>query len=194
MNENEPRQETVGIFGGSFNPPHVAHGLACLYALSVAPLDRILVIPSYQHPLDKALLDYGHRLAMTKLAFRHLEPWVEVSRIEEELGGVSYTVDTLSELRRRNPDARLRLIVGSDILGEVERWRRFQEIAELAPLLIVPRMTDGMNGQAQAAARFYLPAVSSTDVRRALAAGEDPGEALPLAVRDYIREHGLYGS
>lgn len=185
--------ETVGVFGGSFNPPHVSHVLACAYALSVHPLDRILVIPSYQHPLDKALLAYEHRYEMTRLAFRHLEPWVEVSRLEEQLGGVSYTVDTLTELRRQRPGSRFRLIVGSDILGEVERWRRFDDIVAMAPLLVVPRIVEtkvpaaGTQGSG-----FHLPKVSSTEIRHALAAGEEPGEVLPLSVRQYIREHGLY--
>lgn len=193
------------MFGGSFNPPHISHVLACLFALNAFPLDRILVIPNYRHPLDKALLPFSHRLAMTRLAFRHLEPWVEVSTVEEELGGISYTVDTLTELKRRMPGAVFRLIVGSDILVEVERWRRFDEVARLAPLLVVPRMLQPNGGAAgekaretgepaggQAPGQLFLPAVSSTDIRRALAAGLDPGPAVPLAVRDYIRRHRLY--
>lgn len=185
--------ETIGVFGGSFNPPHISHVLACLFALSTHPIDRILVIPSYQHPLDKALLPYHLRLAMTELAFRHLEGWVEVSRMEEELGGVSYTVDTLSELKRRHPEAAFRLIIGSDILGEVERWRRFDEVAALAPLLVVPRMVESGAGTADSTVlQLYLPAISSSEIRRTLGAGENPGTALPLAVLNYIREHGLY--
>lgn len=185
---------TVGVFGGSFNPPHVSHVLACLFALSTSPIDRILVIPSYVHPLDKALLSFDHRLTMTRLAFRHLEPWVQVSTIEEELGGVSFTIETLSRLKSLAPQHQFRLIVGSDILDEVQRWRRFDEIVKLAPLLVVPRIMSktGQPGAGRPENHLVLPAVSSSEIREVLLRGDDPGERVPLAVRTYIREHGLY--
>lgn len=189
----DPAGETVGVFGGSFNPPHVSHVLACLYVLATYPVDRILVIPSYQHPFDKALADYADRLEMTRLAFRHLDGWVEVSRIEEELGGVSYTVDTLRELRRRLPEVHFRLIVGSDILGEVSRWRNSEEVQALAPLLVVPRRTEGDGaGCSGTESGFVLPAISSTEVRQRLAAGGEAGNAIPLQVREYIARRALY--
>ena len=182
------RKRIVGLFGGSFNPPHVSHVLVCDFALCTWPLDAILVIPNHTHPLGKQLMPYGHRLAMAELAFRHLAPHVLVSRIEEEIGGVSYTIDTVRELSRRHPDVSYRLIVGSDILSETTRWKDYATLEKLAPLLVVPRLENGLAGRSG----FYVPAVSSTDIRQRLALGEDPGPAVPWAVREYIMSHGLY--
>ena len=182
-------RRTVGLFGGSFNPPHVSHVLICDFALCAWPLDEILVIPNNAHPLGKRLEPYEHRLRMTELAFHHLSSRITVSRIEEELGGVSYTIDTVRELSRRDPHSSFRLIVGSDILSEASRWKDYDTLVTLAPLLIVPRLGNGPSGDLR---DFYVPAVSSTEIRRQLSNGEDPGLAVPWAVRDYIRAQRLY--
>lgn len=182
----------VGVFGGSFNPPHVAHVLACHFALMAWGLDRVVVVPAFSHPFAKELAPFEHRLAMARLAFAHLGGTVEVSPLEGELGGVSYTVDTVRELARRNPGAALQLVVGSDVAGELHLWRDWEILRELAPPLVVPRMVAGSASEGQEGA-FHLPAISSSEVRGALARGGDAGLALPRAVREYIARHGLYG-
>ncbi|MGI8906865.1 MAG: nicotinate (nicotinamide) nucleotide adenylyltransferase [Candidatus Sumerlaeaceae bacterium] len=193
MTATDERQSPVwGVFGGSFNPPHIGHVLACHFALSVWALDKVLVIPSYQHPFGKSLESFEHRVAMCQLAFAHVRSFVEVSRAEETRGGLSYTVDTLRALRNANPAVQLRLIIGSDILQEAQKWRAFDEVKELAPLLVIPRLQDGQPLGSKVMSRCYLPDVSSSDLRENLAAGTDVGSALPAAVREYIEEHGLY--
>lgn len=180
----------VGVFGGSFNPPHVAHVLACHFALMAWGLDRVVVVPAFSHPFAKELAPFDHRLAMARLAFAHLGAAVEVSPLEGELGGISYTVDTVRELARRIPGANLHLVVGSDVAGELHLWRDWETLRDLAPPLVVPRMVPG--AAAEPGMTFHLPAISSSDLRGALAHGGDTGLALPRTVREYIALHNLY--
>ena len=191
---SSPR-ERIGIFGGSFDPPHAAHVMLAAYVLSTGEIDRLIVIPNAKHALDKrARAPFPHRLRMCELAFADLRR-VEVSSIEEELGGTSYTLDTLEELERRHPGVQLRLVVGEDILSEVDRWHRFDRVAAIAPPIVV-----GRSGAAAAiaAARglevlpVSLPAISSTEIRGRLSDGRPVTGLVPRVVADYAREHGLY--
>jgi nicotinate-nucleotide adenylyltransferase len=178
----------IGVFGGSFNPPHMGHVLASHFALSAWLLDRIVIVPNFVHAFGKPLESFEHRFRMCMIAFQHLE-CVEVSRIEESFGGVSYTIDTITSLRRDWPRAALHLLIGSDVVGETAKWRKYDEVKALAPPLVLPR-----GGEAAGEDGMYLPPVSSTWIRQQLAAGQAPGVALPAAVYDYIRDHGLYAA
>lgn len=179
--------ERVGVFGGSFNPPHVSHVLAVAYVLSTQPVDRVLVVPCYDHPLGKNLTPFRHRRAMCELAFRDLQR-CQVSAIEEELGEVSRTLVTLRALKAREPSWALRLIIGSDILGERDKWYGWDEIVALAPPVVL-----GRAGHAHPeAAVELLPSLASRDLRAALARGDDVSYAVPSAVLEYARAQGLY--
>jgi nicotinate-nucleotide adenylyltransferase len=106
----------VAVFGGSFNPPHLGHVLACSLVLATEDLDRVLVVPAYQHPFAKALAPFDDRVAMCELAMGSLRG-VEVSRVEEELGGESRTLRTLEHLSQQHPDWQWHLIIGADVLA-----------------------------------------------------------------------------
>jgi nicotinate-nucleotide adenylyltransferase len=180
----------VFLFGGSFDPPHVAHVLAVSYVLSVEEPDRVVVIPCFHHPLGKELTAFEHRYAMCELAMAWL-PRTEISRVEEELGGESRTLRTIERLRELHPDWRMRLVVGADILLEGRRWHGLDRIRELAPLLVLGRM--GL-GDVSGAPPPVLPLVSSSSIRDALRAGRvsDVEPLVPRSVLAYIDEHGLY--
>lgn len=203
---------TVALFGGSFNPPHVGHVLAVAYALSVGLVERVLVVPVFEHALGKRLVSFQHRLEMAQRAFAWL-PGVEVSPIEARLGAPSRTLRTIQALEFEHPDWRLRLLVGSDITGEIEKWHAFEEIQRRAPPLILPRA----GSSDQAGALPLLPEVSSTAVRQLLERAiprreaSEPGgvvavdaqlaslspqlaSLVPRAVLEYIAEHGLYAA
>lgn len=177
---------TLGIFGGSFDPPHICHVLVCQYVLSMHFVDRILVIPSFSHPFSKDQAPFEHRLAMTRMAMAGLGSAVEVSDIEATRDGYSYTVDTLRQLRPMFPSESMRLIIGSDILDEVDRWKDFDEVKRLAPPLIIPRGLDDAPGT------FTFPPLSSTQIRAAMKSGQDVSSALQPLVLDYIARNGLY--
>lgn len=177
----------VGFFGGSFNPPHVAHVLAVGYVLATQALDLVLVVPTFGHPLGKALTAFPHRKAMCELAFRDLRR-VEVSPIESELEAPSRTLLTLRALRARNPGWELRLIVGADILDERDRWYGWDEIEAIAPPIVL-----GRQGATHPAAPLaLLPDVASRDVRARIGRGEDVSALVPRAVLDYATREGLY--
>jgi nicotinate-nucleotide adenylyltransferase len=182
----------VGLFGGSFNPPHVAHVLAATYVLSIGEIDEVRVVPVFSHAFDKALAPFDDRVEMCRLALGWI-PHVIVSDVERYLGTPSRTLHTVKHLLGEHPDWQLRLIVGSDVLAQVDQWHAFESIAEVAPPLVLGRAGAG---EPNAPAPF-LPNISSTELRRALARGNPADTALieqlvPAAVRRYIQARALY--
>jgi nicotinate-nucleotide adenylyltransferase len=179
----------VFLFGGSFNPPHVAHVLAVSYLLSTEEVDRILVIPCFLHPFAKELAPFEDRMAMCERAMGWL-PKTTISRVEEELGGESRTLRTVEHLHSLHPDWRMRLVVGSDILLEGRRWHGFDRVVALAPLLVLGRV----GAVAPGSPPPVLPEVSSSAVREALRAGHRDAIAalVPREVLDYVEAHRIY--
>ncbi len=184
---------TVAVFGGSFNPPHVAHVLAIAWVLATETVDDVLMVPTFQHPFAKVLAPYDARVRMCELAVDFL-PRVTVSRVEEELGGESRTLRTLEHLVALHPLWKLRLVMGGDIVLEAEKWFRFDRVCELAPPLVVGRAGFPLT-VADAAGAPLLPAVSSTEVRAHIAAKDWPRlrSLVPRKVLDYARSERLYG-
>jgi nicotinate-nucleotide adenylyltransferase len=184
-------EKITAIFGGSFNPPHLAHVLAVTVVLSRFDVERLLVVPTHQHPFAKSLAPYGDRLSMCELAMGWL-PGVVVSRVEEELGGESKTVRTLEHLRQAHPTWNLRFVMGADIVVESSKWYRFERIMELAPPIVLGRVGVGYEG----APAPILPAISSTEVRAMIAAGrwEELEPLLPRSVLAHVRARGLYAT
>jgi len=183
-----PGVRAVGVLGGSFDPPHLSHVMLALYGLSVGDLARVIVVPTFVHAFGKPLAPFEHRLRMCQLAFEHVAP-VEVSDLERELGGVSRTLRMLDALEARNPKTPFRLLVGSDILGQRDRWQDFALVEQRAPLLVAAR-----SGDPRALGSALLPQISSTEVREALARRDDTTGLLPARVRAYIDEQQLYTS
>jgi nicotinate-nucleotide adenylyltransferase len=177
----------LGVYGGSFDPPHIAHALAVNVALGMHGLERVLIVPTYAHAFNKQLSSFDDRLHMCELAFQHLRP-IEICPIERELPTPSLTLHTLQALAKRHPDAQLRLLVGADIVTETHAWHDFAAVERLAPLLVIERQGFPPYDPAQPA----LPPVSSSEIRRRLRAGESTRGWLSPSVEQYIRERGLY--
>jgi len=187
-------RKSVAIYGGSFDPPHVSHVLAAVYALKVGGFERVLVVPVFEHAFHKQLTPFEHRVRMCELAFEGIAG-VEVTPVERELQTPSLTLRTLEHLAAAHPEWALRLLVGSDVLSETAKWHAFERVSALAPPYVVARPGyEHPDGHA-----LLLPDVSSTRVREALAS---PGAAdhaallaasVPSAVLEYLREQGLYG-
>ena len=197
MSESESgARRQVGLFGGSFNPPHVCHALATLWAMQVAGLDEVWWVPTYKHAFGKDLASFDDRLAMCELATKGLSG-VRVSDIERELGGESRTIDTARAILARHDDVDLHLIIGTDILAEVHLWKNWEGLMELVGLVVVGRAGHDAGGVEGVEVSLELPAVSSTRVRAALASG-DEGELefvsswVSEGVARFVRERGLY--
>jgi len=176
----------VAIFGGSFNPPHVAHQMAALYVLETAPVDELWLVPAARHAFGKSLAPFEDRLEMCRLAAGALGPRVRVSAIERDLGGESRTLKTIRRLQQDHPEHAFSLVIGADLVGEVASWQGGQELQRTVPFVVVGR------GGVEGAGAVALPAVSSTQVRAALAAGQDVRALVPRVVLDYISAHNLY--
>jgi nicotinate-nucleotide adenylyltransferase len=187
----------IALFGGSFDPPHVAHQMACLYVLQTYDVDELWMVPCYQHPFDKRMAPYAHRVAMCRLAAAPLGPRVLVSTIEEELGGPSYTLTTVRALTARHPEHEFFLTIGADLLRERERWHGAAELLETVRFIVLGR-AGAQGGPLREGSDLHhpdspdLPAISSTLVRKSLFAGEEPHALVSRSVLFYIREHGLY--
>jgi nicotinate-nucleotide adenylyltransferase len=184
--------EEVAVFGGSFNPPHVGHVLAVSYVRSCWGIRRVVVVPVFEHAFDKDLAEFSVRAELTRLAFEWL-PEVEVSAVEETLPRPSFTLQTLTRLAADHPGWALRLVVGSDVLHERDKWRAFDRIETLAPLIVIGRAGHPHPDAPPA----VLPEVSSTRVRELLRSDSSEANAelsalVPLRVRERIRERGLY--
>ncbi|MCX7766065.1 MAG: nicotinate (nicotinamide) nucleotide adenylyltransferase [Candidatus Sumerlaeia bacterium] len=182
----------IGIFGGTFDPPHLSHILACHYILETTDIEKIFVIPCYQHPFGKACVSFDHRLRMCQLAMQRLKPAVEVLDIEGKRGGISYTIDTVRELKSQYPEDEFILIAGSDILEETNKWKDFAELQKLVKFLILPRITDDTRTEKHTTLKFFLPDISSTMVRNKLRNGESVEELISRSVLAYIKQHNLY--
>lgn len=182
----------IGFFGGSFNPPHIAHVLAVHYALLRWQFDFVAVVPTFDHPFDKELVDFAHRMRMTRIAFEHLGERVHVLSVEQELPHPSYTWQTLQHLRHCYPDSELALLIGSDILEELPRWHNADALQREFPIYVIPRI--GENSPVGEARTGLLPALSSSQVRELLRKGEDVSGLVPARVLGYIREYELYTS
>lgn len=182
----------IGIFGGSFNPPHVCHVLGSIWALETRDLDRVWWIPAHRHAFGKSLVDYEHRRRMCERVLEDY-PKIEISDVERELGGESRTIDTVRELEARRPEAEFALIVGSDILEETDEWKNWSGLVDRVDLIVVGR--SGYEAETDSTeAKFNLPDVSSTSIRRALQEGEAEwlSEWVPGKVLEYIEKYELY--
>jgi nicotinate-nucleotide adenylyltransferase len=185
----------VALFGGSFNPPHVAHQLVALYVLETQPVDELWFVPTYAHPFGKQLVAYEHRIAMCELAAAALGPRVQVSRAEQELAArpgfvASRTLDLVAHVAAQGHAPRL--VIGSDILGEAGQWFRWDEVVVRAPPIVIDR---GGHPPSGGAAGVAMPEVSATRVRELLARGSsDVTGLVPRDVLRYIAQHNLYPS
>jgi len=182
----------LGIFGGTFDPPHVGHVFAAHYVLMTSRIERIFVIPCAEHPFGKEQAAFAHRYAMCRLAFQGLGEAVEVLDIEGRRPGPSYTIDTVRDLRSLHPEARLELIVGSDIPPEFPKWKDAEALRRLVDMRVLPRQGDcPLEGNDETP--YPLPRISSSELRDMLAHGRDVSPHVPRAVLDYILAHSLYG-
>jgi nicotinate-nucleotide adenylyltransferase len=195
----------IGIFGGTFDPPHLGHLAAAQEAIEDGSLDRVLFMPTGRNPLkpDGPRSDVQQRLAMTELAIAD-NPAFELSRADAG-DGPSYTVDLLERLHDElGPGHDLAFIVGMDVLHDLHRWREPQRVLELARLLVVQRpghesvepkdVDQRVPGASRRIQVVVTPgvAISSTELRQRVAAGRSIRYLVPDAVVAYIQEHGLY--
>ncbi len=198
----------LGIFGGSFDPPHLAHIALAQHAIDQFALDELRIIPTGDawHKA-RTLTASPHRLAMTRLAFAPV-PKAMVDTREIDRLGATYTLDTLQELHADHPDAALFLFIGADQAQAFQTWHRWQDILRMATVVVAARpLADGQgegqwhNAVSPGFQRLDMPSlnVSATEIRAHVAQAphsySTPMPAwLPASVQHYIDQHSLYRS
>ncbi len=190
----------IAILGGSFNPPHNGHLSTAHQILKLTDAQQIWLMPCFQHPFNKLLTPFAHRLMMSK--FLTTEK-IQVSDFEIRKRTTSYTIDTLTQLSLMYPNHTFSWIIGDDQLPTFQKWKNWQEIVTKFNLIIVPR------GFASPQVSFEIPnpnvtiikpeqwtasSVSSTQVRDAIAFKRNIMGLVPLPVAKYIVQNKLYTS
>jgi len=200
----------IAILGGSFDPPHRSHARLLAAAGQHLPVAQTRVIPAGDHPhkQGRGMSAAGHRLAMSRLAFGGLAG-VRVDDREIRRGGLSFTVDTLTELATENPDRALFFLIGSDNLPLLPSWREHHRVLALATIVTYPRAghaidagaLDGLDltpderdGLLQNVLPMPADAVAATTIRERWRRGERAIDDLEPAVVDYIVAHDLYSA
>lgn len=189
----------VGVLGGTFDPVHLAHLVIAEQCREQARLDQVLFVlaPRPPHKLDRPLTPYHHRQEMLELAIAGY-PAFQVSTVEKDRPGPSYTVETLRELKTAQPDVDFHLILGSDSVADLPTWHQPEAIAQLASLIIVSRP----GSEASTPPAYFrwqavtmpLLEISSTDLRTRLAQKRSIRYLTPRAVECYIQTHHLYAT
>ncbi len=187
----------IGIFGGTFNPPHNAHLAIADRVKSELKLKKIYFIPAFipPHKRIEDSADSRNRLKMVKLAVKGKEGF-RVSDIELKRRGISYTIDTLVAFKKKYPKMEFVLIVGADNLSQFQSWKSQNGILRLASLAVYGR--EGYNNALKKKEiKFYtirgkLLKISSTEIRKRVSKGQSIIKLVPKPVADYIRRHALY--
>ncbi len=191
----------VGIFGGAFNPVHKGHTELARAAFKSLKLNEMLIIPTGQSPHKKpSEIPFEDRMEMCRLAFCDDKNFT-VSDIEQQLGGKSYTINTVRALKEiYSKDTEFYLIIGGDMLFYFENWYRHEALLKECHVIAAARENDSYADMLECANELgrvkvlNLPVteVSSTELRKKISKGEDCGDMLCEKVKAYISERGLY--
>ena len=187
----------LGIFGGSFDPPHLGHLLPVLDAAESLALDAVRFVPAATQPfkIGRASADPEHRMAMTERMVSRVPGFTADSR-EIDRAGLSFTVDTLESLQAEHAGAELVLIVGVDAFSLFEQWRAPDRIKALASIAVLVRGEGSVPEAGRGAGVRMLQSrrvdISSTELRARIFAGRTIRGFVPDDVADYIAEHRLY--
>lgn len=210
----------IGIFGGSFNPPHVGHINVVLTVQKKLGIDRVHIIPAAQNPLKHPIEGASpeHRLEMARLAFSTYGDNFVVDDREISRGGISYSIDTINELAALYPKEELYLIMGNDVFEEFGSWKDVPKILEKVNLVVVSRPGADLPESKEALPKFLQPyakdfdfnmvelttgkniqflslkdiEISAADLRKKIRAHRNTEKFLPLSVESYIKEHHIY--
>ncbi len=190
----------TGIFGGAFNPVHNGHVRLAEEAVKQLKLKKLLIIPTFESPHKATkLAPFDDRAEMCRLAFGHIAG-AEVSDVERRLGGTSFTINTVRELKRQFPDEQFFLLIGGDMLFSFDQWFKYEAILNEVRVCAVARGGDSYSDMLEFANELgkirVLPTqavdISSTEIREKISAGGDISGLVPEGAAEYIAQHGLY--
>jgi nicotinate-nucleotide adenylyltransferase len=187
----------IGVFGGTFDPPHIGHLVAAIDAQRALDLDVVLLVVAnvpWQKVGSREVSPAADRLAMVEAAVAGT-PFLEVSDLELQRGGPSYTADTLADLSAAEPDAQLFVILGDDAAAGFATWERYDEVADRATLVVVDRPGHPTPVDERFTwVRVDIPELelSSTELRQRVADGRSIRHLTPTGVASVIEDRSLY--
>jgi nicotinate (nicotinamide) nucleotide adenylyltransferase len=190
----------VGLYFGSFNPVHNGHLQIAEEMLRQVGLDELWFVVSPQNPLKEVvgLASNSDRLAMLQLALAEVKLPIKVSDVEFALSTPSYTYRTLEVLSERHPEDKFALIMGSDNLAVIEKWKEYKHLLENYPIYFYPRQGDNSEALVKAYGAHRVDSefldISSTQIRELIENSSPIDDFLPKAVAKYISDNGLYRS
>lgn len=193
-----PQPPRIGVFGGTFDPPHLGHLVTAVNVAHELDLDRVLMVVAnepWQKVDEREISSAADRLAMVDAATAG-DDRIVTSDLEVRRGGPSYSVETLGALSAEMPETELFLVVGSDAAAGLATWERADELADLATIVVVERpgaTTDVPRGFDVVHVEVPRLEVSSTDLRDRVRTGRPLRHLVPDGVVSLIRERGLYG-
>ena len=185
----------IAILGGSFDPPHLGHFWVTRQILEFRKdIEKILLVPAYKHQWKKIIASPSDRVAMIDSLTGEN---VELSTVELDRKGVSYTLDTVKEIKQQT-NATLYWVVGSDILSEIEKWDKTEGLIDFANFLVFPRdpyllpekLPDGF--EAIRSEHLITSNISSTAIRQRITEGKSLMNFVPADVMSYIARHNIY--
>jgi nicotinate-nucleotide adenylyltransferase len=194
-----PPPKRLGLYGGSFDPVHLGHLLVATAAMEELRLDRLVFIPAGRSPFKPGLepAPPERRAALLRQALAG-RPRMEVDTLEIDRGGVSYSIDTVREFRRRHPQAELFWLIGADHVAKLDEWREAAALAEAVTFLVIPRPgepaveRDGPWRLVQL--RGWPLKVSSSEIRDRVRNGLPVDHLVPPGISEAIQSHGLYSA
>ncbi len=198
MNPN-PAPKKAALFGGTFDPVHRGHLQIAAWVRDLLQLDKIVFIPNYIHPLRKRgnITSSEFRLQMLKAALQDF-PSFDYDPVEIERGGISYTIDTLRYFHDLYPKSELFFLIGADNLTEFPKWKDPQDILALAKIVVYNRGTASVPASLPSDRVILTDSphinISSTEIRKRLAAGLSCDHMLPRAVLHFIEKNQVYSA
>jgi nicotinate-nucleotide adenylyltransferase len=193
-----PPARRLGVMGGTFDPVHHGHLVAASEVAARFALDEVVFVPTGQPTFKQhqQVTEAEHRYLMTVIATAS-NPRFTVSRVDIDRTGLTYTIDTLRDLRDQRPGAELFFITGSDAIEQILRWKDAEQLFELAHFVAVTRPGHRLDLESLPPDRVSMLevpalAISSTDVRERAASGLPVWYLVPDGVVQYINKHGLY--
>jgi len=188
---------SVCLYGGSFNPVHTAHLILAEIAREILNIPQITFVPAPTPPHKDHLLSWVVRHEMLNLAISD-NPSFTISDVEKERGGVSYTIDTVRFFLNQSAYDRVYLLIGADSLLELSSWRSWQELLELATVVVMGRPGRSLGNVNKAVLDKViiidtpLIDISATTIRKRVKEGRSIRYMVPDAVREYIEKYNLY--
>ena len=181
----------IAVYGGSFNPPHVAHAMVASWLLWTDLVDEVWMVPGFRHAFEgvhgKKLAPYSMRVAWCRLLQNDVDERIIVSEIESKLPIPSYSIDTLCALQEQFPEHQFRLVIGADVVPDLPKWKNWNRIErDFSPIIV------GRGGYPCPEGTISFPEVSSSQIRAALKRREIPSHFLFHSLAGELKRSNPY--